>query len=74
MISLFVGTTMVSNDGIESNRLIEWGLAPEVSQWQFWVNRRHRNWRGRHRMRQLCSFSSPYTGYGGVASDRPTWV
>src|ERR1700694_236730 len=36
------------------------------------ANRRHRNERGRHRMCPLCIFSSSYTGYGGVASDRPT--
>ena len=35
MFSLFVG----DDHGIESNRLIEWGLAPEVSQWQLWSNR-----------------------------------
>jgi hypothetical protein len=35
MFSLFVG----DDDGIESNRLIEWSLAPEVSQWQLRVNR-----------------------------------
>jgi hypothetical protein len=38
----------------------------------FGADRRHRNEGGHRRMCRLCIFSSSYTGYGHVASDRPT--